>query len=89
MDLSRTDKKQIIHDVLEKLQMVSQAKAIMIGDRREDIEGARMNSIDSIGVTYGYGPEVELRNAHPDHLVHSVVELSSLLTVLLASGKNV
>lgn len=88
MDLTRTDKKQIIHDVLEKLQMRSKEKAIMIGDRREDIEGARANSIDSIGVTYGYGPEEELRNAHPHYLVHSVVELSSLFKALLTSGNN-
>ncbi len=88
MDLTRTDKKQIIHDVLGKLQMRTKEKAIMIGDRREDIEGARLNSIDAIGVTYGYGSEEELRNAHPDHLVRSVEELSSLLKVLLLSGKT-
>ncbi|UCC11170.1 MAG: HAD family hydrolase [candidate division WOR-3 bacterium] len=89
MDLTRTDKKQIVHDVLEKLQMRAKEKAIMIGDRREDVEGARANSIDAIGVTYGYGSEAEIRNAHADYLVRSVEELGSLLKVLLASGKTI
>ena len=32
----------------------------MIGDRKYDIEGAKANNIDSIGVLYGYGDEEEL-----------------------------
>ncbi len=88
MDLSRTDKKQIVHDALEKLRIRPHEKAIMVGDRGEDIEGARANSIDTIGVSYGYGSHEELRNAHPRYLVHSVVELGTLLRALLASGEN-
>ena len=88
MDLTRTDKSEIIRDVLEKLQVQSHERAFMIGDRREDIEGARANALVSIAVTYGYGSETELRNVRPDYLVHSVAELRSLLMALLASGHD-
>lgn len=34
--------------------------AVMIGDRKHDIDAARANGIDSIGVLYGYGTADEL-----------------------------
>ena len=54
----------------------------------QDSEGARVNALVSIAVTYGYGSETELRNARPDYLVHSVAELRSLLKALLGSGHD-
>jgi len=47
----------------------------MIGDRREDIEGAKANRVRSIGVTWGYGSREELEAAGADHVVSSVPEL--------------
>ncbi len=38
-------------------------EAVMVGDRRYDIEGANAVGIASIGVGYGYGTEDELRQA--------------------------
>jgi phosphoglycolate phosphatase len=51
--------------------------AVMIGDRREDIEGARANGVRSIGVTWGYGSREELEAAGADLIVSSVPELLS------------
>lgn len=53
--------------------------ATMIGDRREDIEGARANGVRSIGVTWGYGSREELEAAGADHVVGSVSELLAAL----------
>ena len=41
----------------------STAKAIMVGDRANDIEGAKENGLPSIGVLWGYGDEEELAGA--------------------------
>ena len=56
---------------------ISASDAVMIGDRKFDIIGARSNSIRSIGALWGYGSEQELRDAgadelcnHPDQLYH-------------------
>ena len=54
-------------------------KAVMVGDRKFDIEGAKANGIDSIGVRYGYGLEGELETAGATRIVDSVEELFSLL----------
>lgn len=53
--------------------------AVMIGDRRYDIEGGRANGIDTVGVTYGYGSENELVQAGATHIAHSPRELGEIL----------
>ena len=35
----------------------------MVGDRDHDVEGALLNGIDCIGVTWGFGDADELRSA--------------------------
>ena len=52
---------------------------VMVGDRCFDVEGGRANGVDTIGVTYGYGTEQELRQAGATHIAHSVAELAELL----------
>ncbi|HRX09961.1 MAG TPA: HAD hydrolase-like protein, partial [Candidatus Limiplasma sp.] len=54
-------------------------KAVMVGDRKFDIEGAKANGIDSIGAGYGYGPEGELEAAMPTHIVDTTQALYDLL----------
>lgn len=54
-------------------------KAVMIGDRKFDIEGANQNQIDAIGVTYGYGHLKELEEAKATYICHSVEELANIL----------
>ena len=57
----------------------SQDRTVMIGDRRFDIEGARANSIRSIGVLWGFGGAEELREAGADHIVATPAELLECL----------
>ena len=61
--------------VLEKFNLDSE-KTIMIGDRKYDIVGARNNSINSIGVTYGHGDFKELEKAEASHIVDNCKELA-------------
>ncbi|MBO6231407.1 MAG: HAD family hydrolase [Ruminiclostridium sp.] len=63
MDDSRNRKADIIKYALEQCGVSSLSDAVMIGDRKHDIMGAKENGLDSIGVLYGYGDEDELREA--------------------------
>lgn len=57
------------------LEGVAPSAAVMIGDRRDDIEAARANGVRSIGVTWGFGTREELARAGADDIVGSVSEL--------------
>ena len=54
-------------------------EAVMIGDRKYDVEAANELGLLSVGVTWGGGDRPELEQAHADHIVESVSELSQLL----------
>jgi phosphoglycolate phosphatase len=51
------------------------ARTVMIGDRADDIIGAKRNGLCAIGVTWGFGDRAELEAASPDYLVASSEEL--------------
>lgn len=53
--------------------------AAMVGDRRFDMEGARSNGIDAIGVAYGCGTEEELMDAGATVIVPDTESLRVLL----------
>ncbi len=69
------DKSDIIRAALPK----DAKRAVMIGDRRFDIEGGRNCGLDTIGVLYGYGSRAELEQAGATRIVDTVEELSELL----------
>ena len=62
MDETRTTKVEVLSYALQELQ-VDPAKAVMIGDRENDMEAASLLGTESIGVLYGYGSKEELANA--------------------------
>ncbi|MBN1778565.1 MAG: dTMP kinase [Clostridiales bacterium] len=54
-------------------------RAVMVGDRKFDIEGAKANGIDTIGAGYGYAAEGELKATKPTHIADTTQELMELL----------
>ena len=54
-------------------------EAWMVGDRLFDIEGGRKAGIHTLGVTYGYGSEEELRNAGAERIARSPREVLDIL----------
>lgn len=80
LDLTRTSKKEILHDILLELTDCPKRQMVMVGERAEDITGAHNNGIDSIAVAYAYGSIEELETLNPRYVVHSVDELTSLIT---------
>lgn len=53
-----------------------QLSAIMVGDRFHDIEGAKENGIDSMGVLFGYGTKEELEQAGADYIARSPKDIA-------------
>ena len=49
--------------------------AAMIGDRADDVIGARSTGVGAVAVTWGYGDRSELEAAGPDRIVTSSPEL--------------
>lgn len=75
MDETRVKKEDIIAYALASCCITDREHALMVGDRRHDIEGARVNSLDSLGVLYGYGSRQELETAGADYLAESVTDV--------------
>ena len=78
LDGSRTKKAEVISYIL-KICGIRAKEAIMIGDRRHDIEGGKACGLESVGVLYGYGTEQELTEAGADHIIRTVAELEDYL----------
>ena len=51
----------------------------MVGDRRNDCQGATANGLPAIGVLYGYGDRQELEQAGAFRIASSVEELRQIL----------
>lgn len=80
LDNTRTDKGEVIRYALARLPGADPAQAVMVGDTRFDILGAKAAGLASIGVLYGYGDEASLREAGADWIVPDVASLAALLT---------
>ncbi len=78
MGHERRDKSGIISHAINKYKL-DPARSMMIGDRGQDISGARDNGLVSVAVTYGFGSREELHAAGPDHTVNHSRGISSLL----------
>ncbi|MCK3904021.1 HAD family hydrolase [Streptococcus suis] len=78
LDSSRIRKSDVITYALAQLDYDPQT-TIMVGDREHDIEGAKANQLDSIGVLYGYGTKQELDEAGATRIAQTVVDLKELL----------
>lgn len=78
MSPERRDKASIISHALRKFGLEAGC-SLMIGDRDEDIEGARKNGVAALGVAYGYGSREELSAAGPLRIVERAGEIPGLL----------
>ncbi len=79
LDGTMTNKADVIKFILDRIGNVPPNEIVMVGDREYDIIGAANNSIDSIGVKYGYALDTELESVNPTYLVKDIDELTQLL----------
>lgn len=79
MDEKRNRKEQVIEYALKECAIKNTDEAVMVGDRKYDIEGAHQFNIKAVGVLFGYGSEEELLNAKADFLAKDIEELTKIL----------
>ena len=79
LDGSHSQKSEVVASALAQCPGAPDGTAVLVGDRKHDIEGARLAGIDAVGVTFGYGSKEELLAAGAPVIAHSVAELERLL----------
>ena len=79
MDGTVSKKEDVIARLLKQFGDTASSSILMIGDRAQDIAGARANRLPSAGVLWGYGSMEELRSAGADHLLSVPSDHLSLL----------
>lgn len=77
-DASRNSKDKVIAYALQSLDIKDRSEVVMIGDRHHDIDGAKENGIDSIGVLWGFGSREELETADATYIAESIDDLISI-----------
>ena len=83
LDESRPTKASVIAYLREKYPDICESNALMIGDRKYDVEGAKEQGLRSIGVLYGYGSYEELAQAGATAIVSDLNELMGEIRRLL------
>lgn len=78
-DQERVRKADVIRYLLEAEGITDLSAAVMIGDRKHDVLGAKEVGMDSIGVLYGYGDRDELEAAGAGYIAATVEELEEYL----------
>lgn len=61
---------------------LSAERCLMVGDRRQDVEGARANGVSMVGVLWGYGDQEELLSAGAMHLAARPADLIPIAEAL-------
>ncbi|MCM1368438.1 MAG: HAD family hydrolase [Roseburia sp.] len=77
-DKTRIEKADVIKYALDR-GGIAASSAVMVGDRKHDISGAKSNGLKSIGVLYGFGDREELETAGADCIVKSPRDILSVV----------
>lgn len=78
MDKSVDTKTAVIRSVLADPRLAGK-RILMVGDRRDDMQGAADCGIPAVGVLYGYGSLEELTAWHPVFLARNCAELTAYI----------
>ncbi len=79
MDGRISRKEDVIADLLARLGGIDRSSVLMIGDRDQDIIGAKKNGLESVGVLWGYGSREELQGAGADYVVGKPEDILALI----------
>ncbi len=78
MDGRISKKTDVIAHLIEDLGDVDRSEVLMVGDRDQDINGAKANRLHSVGVLWGYGSSEELQGAGADFVLERPKNLAGL-----------
>ncbi|MBQ8786747.1 MAG: HAD family hydrolase [Oscillospiraceae bacterium] len=75
----RNAKAEVIEECLKRLGNPDKETVLMIGDRKHDVEGAKLCGVKCAGVKFGYAEENELENAGAVCVFDTPVQLAGEL----------
>ena len=78
MDGRISRKADVISHLIDKLGENEKSSILMIGDRDQDIYGAKANGLQSAGVLWGYGSREELMDAGADYIVSAPSDIVNI-----------
>ena len=78
IDGTRGEKHEVIAYAMEQLGIHDPAEILMIGDRDNDVLGAKQLGIDCAGALWGFGSKEELSDAGAKYLCRSPKEIQAL-----------
>ena len=75
MDGTRNEKHEVIEYALQNLNSPSSEAVLMVGDRRDDVVGAKKCNMNCVGVEWGFGTREELEAAGAIEVIQKPQEL--------------
>lgn len=78
-DGTRITKSEVIKYALTLDDITDVSKVVMVGDRENDVSGAKMHGIDCIGVLYGYGSRKELTDAGAIYIAETPNDICEII----------
>jgi phosphoglycolate phosphatase len=84
----RRTKADVITYALAELGISAGDHVVMVGDRDHDVEGALLNQIDCIGVSWGFGSHAELDAAGAVTVVDSPAEVVGAVRFAYRAGRR-
>jgi phosphoglycolate phosphatase len=77
-DETKRTKSAVIKETIE-VNNFPKERILMVGDRENDVTGAKKNNIDILGVLYGYGDEKELTDAGCEKLAKTPEDVVKII----------
>lgn len=79
LDEKRPTKESVIQHILDTYPAITADNAVMVGDRKFDMQGAAAFGIPAVGVLFGYGSREELTDAGAAALAENPAQLADIL----------
>ena len=82
MDGRISSKAEVLAEALRRIEEKERNQAVLIGDTRFDVEGAKEMGIPCIGITYGFGSREELEDAGAAAVFDTLEEVEAYLETI-------
>lgn len=76
---TRNYKHEVIEYVLAKADITDRSRVLMIGDRRQDVDGAHKTGLKCMGILWGFGSIEELTEAGADFIAETPEKAADML----------
>ena len=79
LENTRVSKTDVIAHVLEHYKGIDRSEFLMVGDRENDVTGAKNNNIDCCGLLCGFGSKEELEENGAKYIIPFISDIFSIL----------